>query len=130
MATRQIWFSLLLLLLCSPVILSKAMGTMCAEQSGSPVCNKFDSADIQAKLHTSDRSDRSPSRSSTTYTDPNLSLRHVVEDLCSTDPTQEACPRSCRFYGWVPDLHSTVQVHPRKHVLHRADNAAAPHPAA
>ena len=23
----------------------------------------------------------------------------IVRDLCSTDPTQETCPRSCRLYG-------------------------------
>ena len=32
--------------------------------------------------------------------DPNLPLWHVVQDLCSIDPTQEACPRSCRLYGF------------------------------
>ena len=33
---------------------------------------------------------------------PNMPLRDVVQDLYSTDPTQEACPRSCRLYGSHP----------------------------
>ena len=46
---------------------------------------------------TSDRSDRSQSRSSTDHLYPNLPLSYVVQDLYSTDLTQETCPRSCRF---------------------------------
>ena len=41
-------------------------------------------------------SNRSRSRSSTV--DPRLPLWDVVQDLYSTDPTQETCGRSCRLY--------------------------------
>ena len=34
--------------------------------------------------------------------DPNPPLGDVAQDLYSTDPTQEICPRSCRFYGSHP----------------------------
>ena len=34
--------------------------------------------------------------------DPNLPLWDVVQDLHSTGPTQETCPRSCRLYGSHP----------------------------
>ena len=34
--------------------------------------------------------------------DTNLPLRDAVQDLCSTDPTQETCVRSWRSYGSHP----------------------------
>ena len=34
--------------------------------------------------------------------DLNLPLGDVVNDLYGTDPTQERCPRSSRFYGFHP----------------------------
>ena len=33
------------------------------------------------------------------HVDPSLPLWDVVQDLYSTDPSQETCPRSCRLYG-------------------------------
>ena len=35
------------------------------------------------------------------HLDPNLPL-HVVQDLHSTDPTQEICAKSCRLHGSHP----------------------------
>ena len=55
--------------------------------------------DLYQLHHTSDRSDRSRSISTT---DPNLHLRDVEQDLYSTDLTQETCTRLCRSYGSHP----------------------------
>ena len=36
---------------------------------------------------------------------PTLLLWYVVQDLCGTDPTQEACTTSCRLYGAPTQQH-------------------------
>ena len=41
--------------------------------------------------------------------DPNLPLCDAVQDLYSTDPTQEPCPRSCRLYT-APTLQHELDI--------------------
>ena len=41
---------------------------------------------------------------------PHLPLWEVVQDLYSTDPTQEIRPRSCRLYGSLLKSSQIIQI--------------------
>ena len=92
-------------------------GMVCQTPTRLILVNKMASSFALAKhlatFHT-DRSDR--------CLDPNLSLSDIVQDLCSTGPIQEACPRSCRllycYYIAPTRQHEPDHTHHTHHTDH------------